>query len=199
MNWTDAIVGRAWAAAEVAADAHGAAKGAAGAAHEGAAKGVFPPFDPSSFASQLLWLALSFGAFYLLMSRVAIPRIASILEVRRDRISRDLDEAQRLKEESDAAHAAYEHELAQARQRAQAIARESQDKAQALADAEKARLEAGLAARLADAESRIAAIRQKALGEVGRIAGEAAGAIVRQLTGKTATAAEIEDALSRRD
>jgi F-type H+-transporting ATPase subunit b len=191
MNAIDAIFGRAFAATQAAADAHGAATGG----H--AAKGVFPPFDPSSFASQLLWLGLSFGAFYLLMSRVAIPRIASILEVRRDRISRDLDEAQRLKEEADAAQAAYEHELAQARARAQSIARDAQDKTRAAADEEKARLEAGLAARLADAEARIAAIRGKALGEVGRIAGEAAGAIVRELTGKPATPAEIDDALSR--
>ena len=43
----------------------------------------FPPFDAHTFASQLFWLALAFIALYLLMSRIALPRIGSILEARR--------------------------------------------------------------------------------------------------------------------
>ncbi len=65
--------------------------------------GVFPPFDSTHFASQLLWLAITFGLFYLLMSKVIIPRIGGILETRHDRIAQDLDEASRLKGEADAA------------------------------------------------------------------------------------------------
>ena len=52
---------------------------------------IFPPFDQSLYPSQLLWLLITFGLFYFLMSRMVLPRIASILEVRRDRISQDLD------------------------------------------------------------------------------------------------------------
>src|SRR5258707_6691574 len=85
----------------------------------------FPPFDKQTFPSQVLWLALTFVALYLLMSRIALPRIDSILERRRGRISGDLAEAQRLKGESDAAIAAYEESLAQARGRAQAGGNES--------------------------------------------------------------------------
>src|SRR5690606_23669808 len=59
--------------------------------------GVFPPFDPSTYASQLVWLAVTFGALYLLMSKIALPRIGEILEVRRDRIESDLAEADRLR------------------------------------------------------------------------------------------------------
>src|SRR5690349_15666826 len=76
------------------------------AAHEGPV--VFPPFDATSFASQLLWFAITFGALYLLMSRVALPQIGSILDKRRARIEGDLKEAERLKGETDKAIAAYE-------------------------------------------------------------------------------------------
>ena len=68
----------------------------------------FPPFNAHTFASQLLWLALIFLALYLLMSRIALPRIGSILEARRQRIQDDLAEAQRFKDASDAAIAAHE-------------------------------------------------------------------------------------------
>ena len=86
------------------------------------ATGVFPPFDQTTFASQLLWLAITFGLFYLLMSKVVIPRIGGILETRHDRIAQDLDEASRLKAEADAAIAAYETDLAAARAKGNAIA-----------------------------------------------------------------------------
>jgi F-type H+-transporting ATPase subunit b len=158
--------------------------------------GAFPPFDPTNFASQLLWLAITFGVFYLLMARVVIPRIAGILEVRRDRVSRDLDEAQRLKEESDAAHAAYEHELAEARASAQAIANKANDELRAEAEAERARIEEKLGARLAEAEQRISSIRTRALGEVDRIAGETAATIVQELVGIKASQAEVADAVA---
>lgn len=163
---------------------------------EAAASGVFPPFDSSSFASQLLWLAITFGIFYLLMSRVVIPRISGILGVRRDRISRDLDEAQRLKEESDAAMAAYEQELAEARNSAHNIAQEARDKAKAAADAKRGKIEAELDEKLAASEKQIAEIKAKALAEVDGIAGDTVTMIVKELTGSTVTKADATKAVN---
>src|SRR5262249_61268584 len=74
--------------------------------------GGFPPFNPHTFASQLLWLALIFLALYLLMSRIALPRLGSILEARCQRILDDLAAAQGFKEASDAARPAPQNALA---------------------------------------------------------------------------------------
>lgn len=81
-----------------------------GVAHgaEHGASGVFPPFDQSTYASQVLWLAITFGLFYLLMQKVIVPRVGGILENRHGRIAQDLDEAARLKSEADAAVETYE-------------------------------------------------------------------------------------------
>lgn len=158
--------------------------------------GAFPPFDSSTFASQLLWLAITFGLFYVLMSRVVLPRISSILEVRKDRISQDLDEANRLKEESDHAYAAYEQELAEAKQRAHTIGQEAKDKAKAEADAIRQKVEGELTAKLADAEAKIASIKAKAMGEVDSIAAETTDAIVKELIGGRVTKAEITKAIT---
>src|SRR5215211_7590775 len=87
--------------------------------------GGFPPFQKETFASQLLWFALVFVALYLLMSRLALPRVGSILEHRRQRVEGDLADAQRLKNDSDAAIEAYQKALAEARNRAQALANET--------------------------------------------------------------------------
>jgi F-type H+-transporting ATPase subunit b len=167
--------------------------GAHGADAQGG--GVFPPFDQSTFASQLLWLAITFGLFYLLMSRVIVPRIGSILEHRRDRIAQDLDEANRLKEEGDNAIAAYEQELAEARKKAAAIAEAAREKAKAAANAERTATEAELSTKMAEAEKSIASIKAKALADVDTIAEETASDLVKHLLGGSVTKAEVADAI----
>jgi F-type H+-transporting ATPase subunit b len=157
--------------------------------------GAFPPFESDTFASQLLWLAITFGALYFLMSRIALPRVASILEVRSDRIATDLAEAERLKQETEAAIAAYEGSLSTARTNAQKIAGETRDKVHKEADAQRKALEDQLAGRLAKAEEQIAATKTKALENVRAIAVDAASDIVAQLLGDKPDAKAVEAAV----
>src|SRR5215204_1972683 len=122
----------------------------------GGHKGAFPPFQKETFASQLLWFAVCFIVLYLLMSRIALPRVGGILAARRERIESDLKAAQRLKEDSDAELASYEKALADARARAQIIANEMRDKLNAEAEQRHKGLERDLNAKLAEAEKMIA-------------------------------------------
>jgi F-type H+-transporting ATPase subunit b len=164
-----------------------------GGGHE---TGVFPPFDSTSFPSQLLWLAITFGLFYLLMARVALPRLGAIIETRKNRIDQDLDEARRLKDEADHASAAYELELAEAKKRAHGIGQKARDEAKALAESERHRVEADLNAKLASAEDRISGIKASAMKEVDKIASDTTAVILRELLGMEATAAEIGSAIA---
>ena len=167
-----------------------------GTASDHGGSGVFPPFDSTSFSSQLLWLAITFGLFYFLMSKIALPRISSILETRSGRIAQDLDEANRLKAESDEAIAAYEQELADAKARAHGIAQEARDASRAELDAKRAKIEAEMADKVAEAEERIAGIKAKAMGEVSNIAEETTAALVDQLISAKVTKADIKSAVS---
>jgi len=157
--------------------------------------GGFPPFEPATYASQLFWLAITFGFLYWLISRVAVPRIGGILEERDNRIARDLAEAGRLKAETDAAIAAYEQSLAEARQRAQGIAQAARDESKAALDAERAALEADLNARLEAAEARIGAVKAEALANVDAIARDATGALVETLLGAGVAPNEVAAAV----
>lgn len=155
----------------------------------------FPPFDATTFSSQLLWLAITFGFFYWLMKNVAVPRIAGILEDRRDRIAGDLSEANRLKEETDAAIAAYEQALAEARNKAHGIAHDTRAKLKADQEARRDKAEAELNEKLKAAEAHIAGIKTEALSQIGDIAGETASALVEQLMGKAPTKTDLTKAL----
>ena len=86
----------------------------------------------------------------------------------------DLAEAQKLKDESDAAIAAYEKSLADARARAQALAARDPRQADGGGRERRKALEAKLNAKLAEAEKTIAATKTAAMTNVRAIADEAA-------------------------
>jgi F-type H+-transporting ATPase subunit b len=158
-------------------------------------KEPFPPFRKDTFASQLVWLAVFFALLYVLMARQAIPRIAGIFAARQGRIDGDLEQARRLKAESDETLAAYEKALAAARSRAQTIAGETHTRLNTEAEARRKQLEAALNAELAKAETSIAATKAAAMGNVRGIAIEAAGAIVERLIGVTPAAKTVDTAV----
>jgi F-type H+-transporting ATPase subunit b len=141
-------------------------------------------------------LALTFALLYMLLKRMVIPRIGGVIEERRDRIQRDLMQAEQLKADVDNAVKAYEKSLADARASASTIARDTRDKLSAETDRERAAVEADTAKKLAEAEARITATKGKALASVSEIAAEIAGPVVKQLTGKDVSADEIKRALS---
>jgi F-type H+-transporting ATPase subunit b len=156
-----------------------------------------PQLDYLDWAPQLVWLAISFAALYLIMARLALPRIATVLEERRDRIATDLDQAEQLKKQTEEAIAAYEQALAEARARAHAIAQETRDKLGAEVEAERAEVEATLAETLAEAEARIQASKDTALAHVDEVAAETAEMIVKQLVGGKVTKAEVKSAVGK--
>jgi F-type H+-transporting ATPase subunit b len=155
----------------------------------------FPPFQKETFASQLLWLALFFVALYLIAAKLALPRVGAIMAERKGHLDGDLAEAERMKDEADAAAAAYEKALAEARARAQAMANEARHTLNAKAEVERQALEQKLNARLAKAEQTIAATKTAAMANVRAIAEEAAAAIVARLTGVTPAKATVAAAV----
>lgn len=160
-----------------------------------AGQGKFPPFETEYYPSQLVWLVLTFALLYVLMAKVALPRISGIFAERSKRIGDDIAAAERLKERSDIAHASYEKALADARGRAQSIANATRESEAAAADETNKRLEAELHERLAAADRSIAAKRATAMESVGTIAAETATAIVERLVGKTPPAHDIAAAV----
>jgi len=166
------------------AESHGNAKGAtAHTATDGGHKAPFPPFQKDTFASQLVSLLIAFVALYLIVSRIALPRVGKTIDERQKKIEGDLAEAQKLKDASAGALKAYETELAAARSRAQAIGTETREKLNAAAETERKTLEDRLSVKLAEAEKTIATTRTAAMSNVRGIAAEAAAAIVQRLTG----------------
>jgi F-type H+-transporting ATPase subunit b len=164
--------------------------------HEAGGHANFPPFDASTFPSQLLWLAITFGALYYVMAKIALPKVGAVIENRKARIAKDLNDAAAMQQQADAAAAAHEKTLADARAKALGVAQEARDKLAAEGDLKRKALEDELAAKLAAAESQIAATRTQAMSTVESIARDAAGAIFERILGRPADSNAIAAAVA---
>jgi len=90
-----------------------------------------PQLDFSTWltVSQVVWGAIIFALLYVLLSRTGLPLVASVLEERATRISKDLDEARAAKASADAGMAEAdlqeaEAQIAQARASAMSALRQ---------------------------------------------------------------------------
>jgi F-type H+-transporting ATPase subunit b len=175
------------ATTEAPAEGEAPASGEAGHTTEGTAAegghGGFPPMDAHTFPSQIFWLVIFFGLLYLLMSKVALPKMAAVLDKRHKAIEGDLAKASALKHETEAAIQHYEKSLADARANAQGIATETRAKIADEIETERSALEKTLSSKLAEADSRISATKAKAMQDVHEVAAETAAEIVSELTG----------------
>ena len=160
-----------------------------------------PQLDISTFPSQIFWLIVCFAVLYVLMAKLAVPKIESVVEGRRNRIEGDLEKAAQMKAEAEAVIAAYEKALADARARAQAIAAETRQQQVTESDQMRKSIEGKLDVKLAEAERTINATKTQAMANVRGIAVEAAGAIVERLIGtlipEQELAAAVDDVLKR--
>lgn len=142
-----------------------------------------PQLETATFLPQLVWLLITFAILYVLMAKVALPRVAEVVDGRKKRLEHDLEEAARLKRETEKAIADYEQALAQARARAQGIAGETRTRLSADAAALRARVDAEIAEQTKTAEARILAAKQQALASLTSVAADAASDVVARLSG----------------
>jgi F-type H+-transporting ATPase subunit b len=155
-----------------------------------------PQLNINDFAPQLVWLAISFVLLYLIMSRLALPRVGQVLAERRRRIESDLAAAARLRDDTAKAIADYERALAEAKARGQAIAAQARDEMTRDIERQRAEADSTLSAKSADAEIRINTVKEAALSHVGEIATETAEALVVRLLGRSVDRSELQGAVN---
>lgn len=156
-----------------------------------------PQLDFSTFPNQIFWLIVTLVVIYLVLSRVALPRIGAVLAERRGTITNDLTAAEDLKLQAVEAEKAYQQSLADAKAEAQKIVAAARAEIQGELDAATAHADAEIAARTAESEKRISAIRESATASVNEVARDVAAEIVRVM-GSNPDAAAIEAAVSER-
>jgi len=154
-----------------------------------------PQFDASTFPSQLIWLAIFFVLLYVVLSRVALPRISSVLEERQRRIGGDLEKAESLRAEAETVLADYEKAMTEARAQAQNVLRDAKNEMAAEAAKREQDLAEKIAASTAEAEARIESARDDALRNMRQVAIEVTQEATKRLIDMELDAAGAEAAV----
>jgi len=160
-------------------------------------EGGFPPFDTSTFSSQLFWLVVTFGFLFVVLWRVAGPRINAAITNRRGVINGAIAQASKARADAEAAQQQYQAALTAARAKANALAEETRQKLNAEIAKAKAEADARAHDAMAAADARIASTRESAKAAVGTAARDAAIAIVERLTGDKVSVDEAAKALGQ--
>lgn len=161
-----------------------------------AASGGMPQLNFHDFPPQLVWLLITFAALYLVLSKVALPKVGEVLQMRADRIKGDLDRAASLKSETDKIIAAYEKALADARNQAATVSRDTAAVLAKTAAERQAAINTDLTARIKGAEANIASARAKAMSDIQATAAEIASEAAKRLVGLSVTPSEVGPAVA---
>tara|TARA_S200000501_G_scaffold257928_1_gene241710 strand:- start:736 stop:1287 length:552 start_codon:yes stop_codon:yes gene_type:complete len=94
-------------------------------AAEGQDSAGLPQMDITTFPSQLFWLVITFAILYIFMWRVVIPKLSTTIEERKDKISNDINEAEKFNSEATSILEKYEEQISSASQSASDIISES--------------------------------------------------------------------------
>ncbi len=133
-----------------------------------------PQLDFATFTGQIFWLAISFVVLYALVSRLILPSIADVVEVRAKHIADDLDKAESLNNQAEDAEAKAQKILAESSNKARGLIAESSSKAKAKVEAKRAELANKLEQKIKSAESEIAKIEKESADVVEKISADLA-------------------------
>lgn len=165
-------------------------------AHEAGSAGM-PQLDFSTFPNQIFWLVVTLAVIYLVLSKVALPRIGSVLAERSGTITNDLAAADELKQKAVQAEAAYQEALVRARAEAGRIVAEAKVDIQKDLNKAIAKADVEIGAKAAESEVLIAEIRAGAAEAVAEVARDTAKELVTALGGKADAKAVIAAVAAR--
>ena len=173
------------------ADTHATTEAAHGGGHE---SGGLPQFEFQHWFGQIVYLIFLFALLYFLIAKVFAPRLRRVFDEREQTITQAVSDARSVQAEAQGQAEAAQAELAEARAASRRTAGAAKARVAEDVARRQAEQEARLAERVGEAEGRIAAMRDKAMAQVDAVASDTTQAIVEKLTGKAASAAELNAA-----
>jgi F-type H+-transporting ATPase subunit b len=156
-----------------------------------------PQLDPSSFSSQLFWLAVFFAVLYVLLARFLLPRVQTVIDLRAKTIGDDINRAESSKAQAEQARDAYEKSLAEVRAKSKSMIAQSREKSAESTAKRQTEMDAMLEKQTQESEQSIEKAKKDIMGKLLPVASELAGNIVNLLVSRKPDAGEIDAVLRK--
>ena len=137
----------------------------------------------ATYASQIFWLLVTFGAVFLVVGRGMVPRVQSTIDARDQSVASDLAAAEAARRDADATEENWRTQENAARERSQKLIADARAQASAASEATLGQAGERTHAHVAEAEARIARASRDAMAEIESVAADAAQDIVARLSG----------------
>jgi len=156
-----------------------------------AAEGGMPQLNPDYWISQIFWVMLIFGTLYVILWKTILPKINENLENRKSQILTDLDEAQKLKDQSEKKISEYNIILSKAKQDAKKILDETRKKINLDIENKKNQFNLEIDKEIENAEKEIKTLKLSSIKDINKIAIETSSEIIRKIVGTEVNASSV--------
>ena len=150
---------------------------------------------PAIFWSQLFWLLVIFGTIFFVIGRGMVPKIRGVVEDRDRKISEDLEQAQRARDEAEATESEYRQRIEASRAEAMKLAQQAKQAAALEVEERTRAVDAEVDKKIDTAEAQIRKAVDKAMAEIDSVAAEATQDLVAKLTGRPVDPEEARQAV----
>ena len=151
---------------------------------QSAESGGMPQLNPEFWISQIVWLILTFGALYIVLSKVILPKISDNLESRRSQILENIEIAEKQREESEEKVKEFEKIILNSKLEAKNLFNEARQKVLEDVDKKRSELEKSIEAEIVSAEREIQSLNSNSLENIKKIATDTSADLISQLIGQ---------------
>ena len=155
------------------------------------AEGGMPQLNPDYWISQIFWVILIFGTLYVILWKTILPKINENLENRKSQILTNLDEAQKLKDQSEKKISEYNKILTQAKQEAKKILDEARKKINRDIENKKKQFNLKIDKEIENADKEIKTMKLSSIKDINKIAIEISSEIVRKIVATEVNASSV--------
>ena len=161
-----------------------------------------PQLNPEFWASQTFWLILIFSTLYLIIWKIFLPRITYSIENRKLRVTNDLNESQKLKENAEKKLKEYDEIIKKSKNEAKKIIEDSKKKLDRDIENKKQKFNVEIGEELKAVEKEIKDLKKSSLSNISNIAVQTSTEVIKQIidteVNKSNVSAIVEDIIKRK-
>tara|TARA_B100000029_G_scaffold139347_1_gene134462 strand:- start:13548 stop:14123 length:576 start_codon:yes stop_codon:yes gene_type:complete len=160
------------------------------------AEAGMPQLDPKYWASQAFWLIIVFFSIYLLIAKIFIPKIKSNIDMRENKIRKDLEEAKIFREEAEKKLKIYKNLIEDAKISSKKIISDSRQKLNEDIQMKKDEIQKEIEKENYNAEKDIEKFKSESLNKVSLISEDIVSGLLKDIFGEDVNKSSIKATVS---
>ena len=158
---------------------------------QSAETGGMPQLNPEFWISQIVWLVITFGILFIVLSKFILPKISDNLETRKSQILENIETAEKQREDSEKKIKEFDKIILESKNQAKNFFNDARQKVIEDIAKKKTLLEKDIDSEISVAEKEISELKKSSHDKITKIAIETSSDLIKQLIGETVNSSSI--------